>query len=274
MEKEVLVDGKKIVYFEEGEGLPFLIIHGWGEFDAANSFLETQKLLAERGLRVFLPSLPGFIGSFPPLPGYKMKNYVEYAVQFLDKVEVKDFYLFGHSGGGALAIRLASEYPERVKALILCSPGIMGSGITPARLIQLCLFYSFVYGGRITKLVLSPMVLILKKFYRISNSHLRLENIVVWLRKHEKFYFKDKMFKIIMNIGKEEKTIPLLKKIKIPTLIIWGGKDFFNPLWACMEIGYLADHNLKVLPEVGHSPHKTCPRKLAELIKDFLSKLK
>ena len=70
-----------------------------------------------------------------------------------------------------------------------------------------------------------------------------------------------------------EDLFPLLPKINLPTLIIWGKKDSLLPV----SQAYLFQKNipgakLKIIPEAKHSPEIQTPEKLAEIMINFLQK--
>lgn len=124
MKKEILIRGRSIVYFEEGDGFPFLIIHGWGT-GAVERFLPFQKILAGRGYRVILLALPGFGENEADPPKWGMRDYLDCITGFVNELGLEKLFLVGHSMGGAIAIRLAVSLPEKIKIIVLLSPGII-----------------------------------------------------------------------------------------------------------------------------------------------------
>ncbi len=109
-----------------GNGSPILLLHG---FDS--SFLEFRRLvpLLQKTHRLYIPDLYGF--GFCPRP--KNVNYGPRAlIKHLNKVLSlipgnAKVGLIGASMGGALAMELARQNPEKVNKLLLLSPaGLTG----------------------------------------------------------------------------------------------------------------------------------------------------
>jgi pimeloyl-ACP methyl ester carboxylesterase len=117
--KRTQVDGRTALYGEAGEGLPVLFLHGWAL--GQHAYKRALKRLVQLGCKVYAPALPGFGGS-ADLPGTKFSfaGYAEWAAAFLDAVEVTEpVFLVGHSFGGGVSIKLAHDYPDKVRYLVL-----------------------------------------------------------------------------------------------------------------------------------------------------------
>jgi 2-hydroxy-6-oxo-octa-2,4-dienoate hydrolase len=117
-----LVDagGIKTNYLEAGAGPPAVLIHGSGPgVTAYANWRLTIPGLAEHS-RVYAPDMVGF--GFTERPDgieYSMRTWVDQLVAFLDALDLDRVSLVGNSFGGALALRLAVEHPERVHRLVL-----------------------------------------------------------------------------------------------------------------------------------------------------------
>jgi poly(3-hydroxyoctanoate) depolymerase len=134
------VSGQRLRYAHlKGTGTPLLLCNGVG----AN--LELALPLARAvfdagGAPVVLFDLPG-IGRSPPgrsLPG--LRHYARLAVGLLDALGYSgSFAVGGVSWGGALAQRIARDYPARVRGLVLMatSPGILMVPGRPGALVRM-----------------------------------------------------------------------------------------------------------------------------------------
>ena len=117
-----LVDagGIKTNYLEAGAGPPVVLIHGSGPgVTAYANWRLTIPGLAEH-CHVYAPDMVGF--GFTERPDgidYSMRTWVDQLVAFLDALDLERVSLVGNSFGGALALRLAVEHPERVHRLVL-----------------------------------------------------------------------------------------------------------------------------------------------------------
>jgi pimeloyl-ACP methyl ester carboxylesterase len=112
----VEVDGVPIHYVEAGQGKAVLLIHGLGA--STFSFRHTIPELAQR-YRVIALDLKGFGYSARPQSDYSLTAQAALVRQVMDRLGVERAAVVGHSMGGAVAMRLALGYPERVSRLVL-----------------------------------------------------------------------------------------------------------------------------------------------------------
>ena len=115
----------EIRYFEfEGSGHPLLFIHGLG---CAASF-EYPHIAASMALsrnHILLLDLFGFgFSNRPDKFGYNIIDHANTIVEFINLKSFETVNLFGHSMGGAIAIRAATLLGDRVQNLILSEPNL------------------------------------------------------------------------------------------------------------------------------------------------------
>lgn len=97
---------------------PILLVHGWG--GTGTYWHETAEALSQT-VRVIVPDLPGTGRSQPTKPPRDMYDQVATLVELLDHFELDHVQIVGHSMGGAMAILLADQCPERVDRIVLAS---------------------------------------------------------------------------------------------------------------------------------------------------------
>ena len=117
--KKVEVAGRPAVYGEAGTGAPALFLHGWGLDHKA--YKRALSRLVRAGLHVYAPALPGFGGTagLPRSPN-GFHDYGDWVAAFLDSVGVEERMLaIGHYYGGGVAVRLAHDHADHVRALVL-----------------------------------------------------------------------------------------------------------------------------------------------------------
>ena len=117
--KETTVSGRRAVYGVAGRGLPVLFLHGWGL--GQHTYKRALKRLVHLGCQVFAPALPGFGGTADLAESeLSFAGYAHWAADFLQAVGVDEpVFLVGHSFGGGVSIKLAHDYPSRVRYLVL-----------------------------------------------------------------------------------------------------------------------------------------------------------
>jgi pimeloyl-ACP methyl ester carboxylesterase len=124
--KRIEVLGAHTNYFDEGAGEPLLLLHGSGlGVSAYANWGRTMPVLAEK-FRVIASDVAGFGYSDPPEDtSYSLDYWVEHTIALLDALGVERTSIIGNSFGGALAIALTSQHPERVhRVLLMGSTGV------------------------------------------------------------------------------------------------------------------------------------------------------
>jgi len=108
-------------YLEGGHGEPLVLLHG---FNAnADHFCRVSSRLRSQ-FRILAPDLPGFgETSVEALSSFRIEDIASRILAWLDGIGVQRFYLGGNSMGGYLAVAMARQAPERVRALWLLAPG-------------------------------------------------------------------------------------------------------------------------------------------------------
>lgn len=114
--KLLSVDGIELYVEEHGEGSPVVLLHNFGNSGMGWTFIVPEL---SREHRVLVVDLPGHGRS----TGWKdaVFNYPAAAKRVfraLDQLGVQRFSLVGASTGGAVALRMGAEQPDRVDALV------------------------------------------------------------------------------------------------------------------------------------------------------------
>ncbi|XVV12586.1 alpha/beta fold hydrolase [Actinoplanes sp. CA-131856] len=109
--------------------IPLLLLHGGGPGTTGESnFARNVDVLAGFGYRVLVPDMPGYGGSSKVVDrSDPFGDLAAFARGLLDILDVPAAHLIGHSYGGAAALRLALDSPDRVARLALLAPGGIGT---------------------------------------------------------------------------------------------------------------------------------------------------
>jgi pimeloyl-ACP methyl ester carboxylesterase len=113
------VQGRPAAYCVAGAGLPVLLLHGWGL--GQHTYRGVIEELASMGCLVIAPAMPGFGGTRDlPSERFSIAGYAAWVDEFLEVVHLDEpAVVVGHSFGGGVAIRLAHDFPKRVRSLLL-----------------------------------------------------------------------------------------------------------------------------------------------------------
>ncbi|MBY4212562.1 alpha/beta fold hydrolase [Rhodococcus fascians] len=141
----VTVDGKNIYYAETGQGPAVVLLHGGGPgASGVSNYARNIDALASSH-RVIIPDLPGYGRSTKGVDRSDPFGYLADAIRgLLDELGIERAHLVGNSYGGACALRLALDTPDRVQRMILMGPGGIGTtrGLPTAGLNALLSYYT------------------------------------------------------------------------------------------------------------------------------------
>jgi non-heme chloroperoxidase len=111
-------DGTSIFYKDWGKGQPIVFSHGWPL--NADAWDEQLVFFASNGYRAIAHDRRGHGRSSQPWNGNEMDTYADDLAAVLDKLELKDAILVGHStGGGEVTRYLGRHGANRVSKLVL-----------------------------------------------------------------------------------------------------------------------------------------------------------
>ncbi len=232
------------------EGCSLLILHGWGS--NSGRWEKVGELLAEKGVKVIIPDLPGFGSSQKPFEAWGLDDYCEFIQEFTKLLNLEKFYLLGHSFGGALAVKCSLKFPEKINKLFLVSAACFRRRALKKRLFyiisKILKIFSFLPGYQSIK----------KGFYKFI------------IRKSDYLNTEGVMKDIYLKIIKEDLS-DILSQVQVPTIIIWGGQDDVTKIKEARLINEkIKGSRLKVIPNAGHDLNVKTPEELSELMKQFL----
>ena len=243
---EIIINGIKTNYQVFGEGKPFLIFHGWGS--NSDRWAEVAERLSQKGFKVIVPDMPGFGKSdLPPNP-WNINKYVNWSEQVVKELGLKDFYLLGHSFGGALASKVAVKHNQDIKKLFLVSAACVRKKTTKKSFFK-----------NLSKIV--------KLFYFLPYySFFRKAFYKFIIGKSDYVYVQGIIRETYLNVISEDLSFHL-PFIKVPTVIIWGDQDELTPL----EDAYFINKQVKgskliVIPNANHDLNRKQPEILSEKI--------
>ena len=121
-----IANGIQTNYLEDGSGdETVLLIHGSGPgvTSYANWRLVIPALATK--FRVIAPDMVGFgFSERPKNIDYSLQTWADQVVGLMDTLGIEKTSLVGNSFGGAIALRIATQHPERIDKLVLM--GSMG----------------------------------------------------------------------------------------------------------------------------------------------------
>ena len=119
------VNDIKICYDLQGEGIPIVLIHGFGD---RKEHWRAQIGDLSKYFRVIRMDNRGAGRSERPDGPYSMEIYADDIKNLLDFLKIQKTHIIGHSLGGMIAQNFALKYPSYVDRIVLIHTG---AGITP-----------------------------------------------------------------------------------------------------------------------------------------------
>jgi pimeloyl-ACP methyl ester carboxylesterase len=234
-----------------GRAFPLVLIHGAGG-SRLNWPPELRRL--ERAT-VYTLDLPGHGRS----SGKSRDTIEEYAADvaaFLDAVGIKRAVLVGHSMGGAIALTMALDFPERVAGLVLVATGAR-LRVVPAILKQIPIDFEaaldattrYAWGPGVS----SELVELGRESLREAGADVLLNDLRACDR-----------FDVMERLG----------EIDAPTLVVSGSADRLAPVKYARHLAErIAGAQIAVLEGAGHMVMLERRAKVADAVARFLDRL-
>ena len=262
------IGGARAHVRDEGNknGIPIVLIHG--SMESLHLWEGWVDRLKDRA-RLISVDLPGhgLTGAWPR-EEYTVEAYADFIEVLADTLNLDRFALAGHPLGGAVAWNFASTRPDRVSHLILIdSAGIPrdgGGAPLPTRLARLPVIGDlgiwfkpeFLVKRSLTEVYADPAMVTPERVTRYA----------------ELQRFPGNRHATLLRARTQEPLDPtVLKRLDVPTLILWGAKD----RWVPPADGFRFQHNIKgsrlaLFEKLGHNPMEEDPAATAAAVDAFL----
>jgi pimeloyl-ACP methyl ester carboxylesterase len=201
----------------------------------------------------------------------------------LDALELDSAALFGHSAGGVLALRYALAHPERVERLVLVGPpalpntrcplpfrllatpavGTVLSRLPPSRA-SVLRFADFM-GERETLAANADLV---ELFIAVGRDRLAVD------ASRAEVQALVSPFAMLTRSGwrrDSRVTADELRRVTVPTLLVWGEREPLGSLSVAREISELIPNARLHTLATGHAPWLGEPEQMAAVVRDFVS---
>jgi len=250
----------KLPYVESGaaSGVPVIFLHGIT--DSWRSFELLLPHLPE-WIRAFAVTQRGHGDATRPEDGYSADDFAADVAGFMDTVGLERAVIVGHSMGSFNAQRFAAEYQKRTSALILI--GSFTSCLDNRGVKE---FYEMAI-----KPLTDPIPPEFAREFQESTVAKPLSEAFLEMVTGESLKVPARVWKAAMEGVVTDDNSDFLRKIKAPTLLIWGEKDAYFPHSEQEKLlRKIEKSELNVYTKTGHAPHWEEPEKTAADIADFI----
>ena len=255
-EETVDVGPTPVQVLRGGSGRPLIVLHG---IEGPEGWLAFHQVLA-RDADVWAPTHPGYEGTPRPEWMETITHTALFYGWFLQSAGLGQVDLVGAGVGGWIAAEMAVMDPSNIRRLVLAG----AAGIRPQE-------------GEIADVFVVPWRDVIERSFHDAEASPEYRRI-----------FSERPFR---DFGGERESgramamrtcyrpymhnpalMPLLGRVRTPTLVVWGADDQIMPL----ECGHMyekaiAGAQLRLIENCGHWAHFEKPDELAAMVKQFLA---
>jgi pimeloyl-ACP methyl ester carboxylesterase len=272
-DRYIQIDGVNTRYWELGDnGSPVLFIHGQG--GAIDYWYKNVFTLAQHH-RVYALDWVGSGKSDKPQTTYTIDDISQFIVRFMDAIGLPHVSLIAGSVGGAIALKIALEFPDRVDKLVLIGSGGLGKEVAfPARLTSL---------PGVGELLNHPNPgaarFMMKQCVYDPEPYLNdseFMELVLRNMSSDILQFQTRTFRTMGNFFGMKSDFwrsirDRLSEIRSPTLIMWGKQDRAFPVsHAQVAIVGIPDAKLQLFDRCGHLPYLEYADEFNRSVLEFL----
>ncbi len=249
-----------VVHYEVfGRGKPVILLHGW--LGSWGVWQETMTYLGQF-YRTYAIDFWGFGESGKKRESYAVNDFVSLVDQFMERLGIPSAPLVGHSMGGTVALSVAIKYPHRVHQVVVIGSPITGSSLALA--LKLAGY--------------KPIAFMVYKNMGLLKLGLKITAPLIskdprWSQMINRDLSQTTLDSFLQSISTLRNTDlrPMLKKIQVPTMGMYGDKDVIvDPnQWITLKQN-LPHAIIKRYSNAGHFVMLDEPEKFRADLKQFL----
>ncbi|MFQ5678044.1 MAG: alpha/beta fold hydrolase [Gemmatimonadota bacterium] len=262
-----LSDGERVAYVDAGEGTPILWVPG---ADGVKETWRFQLPLFAARYRTVAPDLRRRI-----TPTHTFDRLTEDLAELMDRLETGPVVLVGQSLGGAIALRFAYRFPERVRALVVCNSLARVAydhvGLNRTALVPLAIGTTRYLPTSLAAAAAAVWSRLAVWIYDDSPGRARLVEYALWTGPRT---VPASVSTARVNLLKGRDLRPELSSISAPTLVVKGSEDSYCPAEWSLEIAAgIPGARYVPMPRGGHCAHISMSEEFNRILSSWLDKL-
>lgn len=278
--KSVTVAGVRCDYWFYPANKPnaknIVLVHGYrGDHHGLESFAGGLE-----EFNVYSPDIPGFGSSEPLKVQHNLENYVQWLLQFVDALGLKNPIAIGHSFGTLLVCGVQAKKPI-FEALVCINP--VAGGVTKGLSRLLMNFVKGYYWlahklpeGFGLKMLKTPLLVDSMSAYTTKSKD---KDLRYWIKKQHQMHFNSFANSHVVwesYVASISNTLqPFVSGLTCPILLVAAEKDEVTPVSAVMKLSQrLPNAQMYQIYNCGHLVHYEAAEQTTEQITKFINGLK
>lgn len=251
---------------ETGAGDPLVIMHGTGGH--LEAFTRNLRALGEH-YRVIAYDYPGHGWTTTTARDLEIADYEEHLLALLDLLGIESAHLSGESLGGWVAAKFAAAHPERVRSMVLNTPG--GTMATPEVMERIRSLSQAAADDPSEERIRARLEWLMADPASVTDELVAIRRGV-----YSRPGFAESMRHILCLQDPEVRQRNLitddeLAAITAPTLVIWTSNDPSGPAGAGIDMAErMGQGRFQFIDKAGHWPQWEQREVFDEVVLDFL----
>lgn len=258
------VNGIRLAYDDHGTGLPLVFLHA---FPLNRTMWAPQVAPLSQHFRTIAIDLRGHGESDAPLWSFSLDQYADDVSALLDHLAIPQAVLIGLSMGGYISLAFSKRHSHRLQALVLADTRAQAdSAEGRAGRYQLAQT-AYTKGTTAVAATMLPKLL-------GSTSLQHKPELVDYIRDTIHQAPVSGILADLMAMAARPDSLPHLRTITCPTLVVIGQEDFTTPLAdAELMAREIPNARLAIIPAAGHVSNREQPEVFNDLLRGFVGGL-
>jgi pimeloyl-ACP methyl ester carboxylesterase len=254
------VNGIQLAYTDDGRGLPLVFLHA---FPFNRTMWEPQRARLAGRFRVITVDLRGHGESDAPLWRYTLDLFADDLKALLDHLAIPQAVLIGLSMGGYLLFACYRKFPERITGLVFCDTRAEADKPEAAA-------WRYALAQKVSRQGPSAVAEEMGPKLLAPMSYQTKPDLARQVRAISDGAPMSGIVGDLMAMAERPDSIPLLKHIACPTLVLVGEHDALTSVEENKRIADgIVGARFQVIPEAGHLSNLEQPEIFSDAVLNF-----